>query len=282
MNVKAEKLEQIIQIVNRNLLLVQAGQEDNVTPLEFRNLQRVDAGVFGTDKFAFEMVHFVKSGTDSKAPVGSLLQKWEKCFVKGLETLLVECAVVKDDIERDCFVSRVYCWFSEKLSERRALPRPPIGKDFHFFLSCDLICFADDEGMDHLRTSVRTMVGDEANTMKGLEKFKAPADASQGLPLSARAKSAEGGPRLTLPEDDSALHLPEITKPVGRIGRARSQPNMPAYNKQMYESKIASLLPDIPGAEKNYGLLFHKPESEAEIMMHEMWLARRRQEVGSL
>ena len=42
---------------------------------------------------------------------------------QGLETLLVECAVVSDDIERDCFVSRVYCWFTEKLAERRELPR---------------------------------------------------------------------------------------------------------------------------------------------------------------
>ena len=32
MNVKAEKIDQIIQIINRNLLLVHAGQEDSVTP----------------------------------------------------------------------------------------------------------------------------------------------------------------------------------------------------------------------------------------------------------
>ena len=48
---------------------------------------------------------------------------WETNFVQGLESLLVECAVVNDDIERDCFVSRVYCWFTEKLQERRDLPR---------------------------------------------------------------------------------------------------------------------------------------------------------------
>ena len=35
----------------------------------------------------------------------------------------VRCALVLDDIERDCFVSRVYCWFMEKLTELRVLPR---------------------------------------------------------------------------------------------------------------------------------------------------------------
>ena len=136
MNVKAEKIEQFIQIINRNLLLVSAGQEDSVTPLEFRNLQRIDASIFGTDKFAFEMVHFVKASSENRnMPEDSLMYKWEKCFIKGLETLLVECGVVKDDIERDCFISRVYCWFSEKLSDRREIPRPILSMYIGF---CDL------------------------------------------------------------------------------------------------------------------------------------------------
>lgn len=44
---------------------------------------------------------------------------WEQHFIKGLELLLVECATVKDEVERDCFVSRIYAWFMEKLTERR-------------------------------------------------------------------------------------------------------------------------------------------------------------------
>lgn len=48
---------------------------------------------------------------------------WDRIFSDGLEVLLVECAMVNDDIERDCFISRVYCWFTEKLTERRELPK---------------------------------------------------------------------------------------------------------------------------------------------------------------
>ena len=51
---------------------------------------------------------------------------WDRIFSDGLELLLVECAMVNDDIERDCFISRVYCWFTEKLTERRELPRKGI------------------------------------------------------------------------------------------------------------------------------------------------------------
>lgn len=103
-----------------------------ITPLEVRELEKVDAVVFGHDKFAFEMVHFVKSsqnkGMDRPSSGNNLSGKkiedlWETNFVQGLESLLVECAVINDDIERDCFVSRVYCWFTEKLQERRDLPR---------------------------------------------------------------------------------------------------------------------------------------------------------------
>ena len=40
-----------------------------------------------------------------------------------------------------------------------------------------------------------------------------------------------------------------------------------------------NFLPKIPGADDNYGMLYNKPESEAEKTMHELWMARRRQEV---
>lgn len=91
--------------------------------MEVKKLQKVDAVIFGHDKFAFEMVHFVKASVERISGEKNLAELWEANFVSGLESLLVECAVVNDDIERDCFVSRVYCWFTEKLSERRELPR---------------------------------------------------------------------------------------------------------------------------------------------------------------
>ena len=39
------------------------------------------------------------------------------------------------------------------------------------------------------------------------------------------------------------------------------------------------MFPKIPGAEENYGMVYNKPESAAEKAMHELWMARRRQEV---
>jgi hypothetical protein len=44
-----------------------------------------------------------------------------------------------------------------------------------------------------------------------------------------------------------------------------------------YLPKISQL----PGAEveETYGLMYHKPETDAEIKMHDLWVARRRQEV---
>ena len=113
--------------------------------------------MFEGDKFAFEMIHFVKSsrddGTDSVANI------WDRNFAKGLETLLVENAVVTDDIERDCFVSRVYCWFSEKLAERRELPKNVMGRS----------------GLHDLRRTVATMEGPAAtHTLRGSRISKSP------------------------------------------------------------------------------------------------------------
>lgn len=124
MNIKAERIEQLIQIVNRNLQMIFSGQTDGLISIDHRPLQKVDAVVFGQDKFAYEMVYFLTSAQNElDSADNSTFSLWEVNFIKGLESLLVECAVISDEIERDCFISRVYCWFSEKLSERREVPR---------------------------------------------------------------------------------------------------------------------------------------------------------------
>lgn len=87
--------------------------------MENRSLRRIDTSVFSADKFAFEMIEFVKSY--KKPEKMDIAAEWERHFVRGLQLLLAECAVVKDEVERDCFVSRIYAWFMEKLSERRDL-----------------------------------------------------------------------------------------------------------------------------------------------------------------
>lgn len=293
MNLKTEKIEQFIQIINRNLLLVQAGQEDSVTPLDFRNLQKIDATIFGIDKFAYEMIHFVKSGSDNRPPEGSLLYKWESCFVRGLETLMVECGVVKDEIERDCLIGRVYCWFSEKLSDRRELPRPAL--DYA-----------------HLKESVEAIVppNQSGSTIKALDNFEISKATEASALSSVRPRTADeanmSSPKLAnvaatalmkqrenlllVPDTGKKVNstisgLPVIPQILGPITdpyqRPRSTPAGGEYSiskRQQYENQITSLLPKLPTQESNYGMLYHKPESESEIIMHEMWLARRRQE----
>lgn len=127
MNIRAERIDNMIQLLNRNLLLISFDQIDDIANLTFTNLQKIDTGIFGHDKFAFDMVHYVqsskKSALKSVIDSKSIVKQWESTFVSGLEALLVECAIVRDEIERDCFVSRVYRWFTEKLSEKKNLPK---------------------------------------------------------------------------------------------------------------------------------------------------------------
>ena len=72
----------------------------------------------------------------------------------------------------------------------------------------------------------------------------------------------------------------------------REESAPPVYVKHGYpevfkqKSDYYDYLPKIsqlPGAEaeETYGLMYHKPETDAEIKMHDLWVARRRQEVNS-
>lgn len=262
MNVKAEKIEQIIQIVNRNLLLIFAGQRMGIVPLDVKNLEKVDAGVFGNDKFAFEMIHFVKADSDSLSPETSVAYKWGNCFVKGLETLLVECAVVKDDIERDCFISRVYCWFTERLGDRRDLPRPS----------------ADD--YDGVMDSSKSKGNDSgyANTVKALEaSMQKKENENQGYKVPDNV------------EDEEGKNLACDNKKTRKV---RYQPSHPgadlhamsrsdhSFQPVASPSNISpySFLPKLPGAEDVSDMGSYEPETEAEKNMQDMWLAKRRQE----
>jgi hypothetical protein len=256
MNIKAERIEQLIQVVNRNLLLICSGQKDGLVPIDSRRLHRVDAAVYEGDKFAFEMIHFVKSARDDNTDTVSNL--WDRNFTKGLETLLVENAVVTDDIERDCFISRVYCWFSEKLAERRELPNTALGRS----------------GLHDLRKSIATMDGPMAmHTLKGLEDYQEPQSTSAAL--------EDGSPPKQDPPEPPTIQVPG-NPPEGHPRFGRRQ--LPVYVKHAYpnlykeQNGYEQFLPKVKGAEDNYGMMYHKPESEAELAMHELWLARRQQE----
>lgn len=248
-----------MQVINRNLMLVFSGQKDGLVPIETKRLHRVEAAIFEGDKFAFEMIHFVKSkrvdgdGTDSMANV------WDTNFSRGIETLLVECAIVQDEIERDCFISRIYCWFSEKLAERRELPRN-IGRG----------------GLDSLRKSIKDLdaSGTSAtHTLKGLDEFVEPESTTKAL----EEKEVE---RYDGPEPPT-IELPvQVPDRHPKFGHRK----IPIYVKHAYPNlfdkpnEYEQFLPRIPGAGDNYGMMYHQPESEGEKAMHDLWLAKRQQE----
>ena len=256
MNIKAERIEQLIQIVNRNLHLIYSGAQDSVTPLELRKLQKVDTQIFGHDKFAFEMIHFVKS-SDETVNNGSkhMAAIWEKNFIRGLENLLVECAVVVDDIERDCFVSRIYCWFTEKLAERRDLPRA-------------VTAFGGAQ-FNNLKDALKSM-GNPAHTLKGLELLNEPVN-------NVNHSTEQDDEDNWTVQNQPVIAVPDSPSKYGSR-------NIPVYVKHGFPDVLkpkidyTSFLPKISGAEENYGMMHHKPETEVEIKMHELWLARRRQE----
>ena len=259
MNIKAERIEQLIQVVNRNLLLIYSGQRDGMVPIDTHRLQRVDAAVFEGDKFAFEMVHFVKS-TSRNEDDASITGLWDRDFSKGLETLLVECAVVGDDIERDCFVSRIYCWFTEKLTERRDLPRAIMGRS----------------EMKDLRNSLNAMDVDVSHTLKGLESYKEPASTTAALEEKPPAeRDPPEAPAIRIPQQSAAEKKAKLGNRQLPVYVKHSYPNL---FKEQASNKYENFLPKVPGAEDNYGMMYHEPTTEGEKQMHELWLARRQQE----
>ena len=261
MNAKAERIEQLIQIINRNLLLIYNGQVEGTTvvdPASFLGADKalknaplntkIDMTVFDGDKFGYEMVNFFKSHVKNNRT--SIAAVWERNFVKGVETLMIECAVVKDPIERECFVNRVYVWFNEKLVERRDLPGQ------------------DDVKYDEIELLKNTMSAMGAfHTVKALDNLseeKAKADTEvlqqvldpQDVPEETMAELGLEGPCM------DTLKLPPIIK------------NELETDKDVKKKSTNSSVESRPNIDEE-GFV---PENETERVLHELFVARRRQE----
>ena len=259
MNAKAEKIEQLIQVVKRNLLLIYADQADGVAPLEGKSLRKLGGNPFGNDKFAYEMVHFAHA--DAANMGGDVLaQEWNNNFMRGLELLLCEAALVRDDIERDCFVSRIYVWFNEKLVERRDLPKPTLTQD----------------GISGLRSSISSMGA--TNTAKALDSYGAKLPEIEG----ATPADGVGVGEAEVSQSGAAGSAPPVLRP-GSQGDNRA----PLYVKHAYPAIMKQETRDFHVGrtrghrrkeEANMGMLHYAPETEAEKTMHTLWLARRREE----
>lgn len=286
MNIKAERIEHIIQIVNRNLSLITGGAPEDVSTVEFRPMQKIDAGVFGRDRFAFEMIHFVKTERKKINNIEfdreDIALLWENSFIKGLETLLVECAIVEDDIERECFVSRAYCWFSEKLVDKRDLTHRN----------------RSSGNYENLKHSIKNMSVNNAHTLKALESYNTH---------QSQLNKDNDNPTIHLLDEERKMETDMTESRFANMNVPKSKSskfgprNVPIYVRHGYPEVLASpthagnaydmgtgaaggrrdysgFLPKIPGADENYGMIYNVPESDAERNMHELWMARRRQE----
>jgi hypothetical protein len=256
MNAKSERIEHLIQIVNRNLLLIFNGQVEGVTPVDpstymtsdksnkntITGNQKIEMSVFDSDKFGYEMVNFFR--THVKTNKSTLAAIWEKNFVKGVETLMMECAVIKDSLERECFVSRVYVWFTDKLVERRDLPGQ------------------DDIEYDKIELLKNTMSAMGAfHSVKALDNLteqKAKADSE----VLQKVLKPEVGQRDTLSE-------------LGMEGQGIDKLKLPPISTSKITKHPEPVkVEDRPPIDSDG----YVPETEAEKVMHELWIARRRQE----
>lgn len=242
MNVKAERIDHLMQIINRNLLLIYAGQSNAITPMEHKPTHRIDLNLFSGDKFGYEMINFVRTFPKSKS--NTMAAIWDRNFLKGLENLIVECAVIKDEVERDCFVSHVYVWFTDKLMERRDIVEKA-GLKIDEFAA--------------LKESIAMFGGN--HTMKALENYESNFLHKEEVEVKPQ--------QPVVAAYESNLHLPEVKQRTRRVPDyvKMATPNILKVDRKLeLVNKIG--LHDEDG----------EPVSEAEKIMHDLWLARRQQE----
>lgn len=119
MNAVDEELERIMSQHSASLDRLRIGEEV-LHATEFSKVKK-GAKELQKDALGYEMLSFINSGVTTEASFSSKpqghLENWMAYFKQALEDLLA--TILKsthDDIERQCFVSKVYCWYSDHLS----------------------------------------------------------------------------------------------------------------------------------------------------------------------
>ena len=122
MNAVDEELEQMMARHSVSLDHLRNGEVMQHVP-EFSKVKK-GLKELQKDALGYEMLRFITSEvrsetTSSASKPPGLMQAWMEYFKQALEDLLAN--VLKsthDDIERQCFVSKIYCWYSENLTTR--------------------------------------------------------------------------------------------------------------------------------------------------------------------
>jgi hypothetical protein len=143
-----------------------------------------------------------------------------------------------------------------------------------------------------LRSSIERLGVDQTHTLRGLDSYE------RGIEQAAQdQKLAMKDSEVRVDPEDRDYPVLPVPDKKSRFGSR----NVPAYTKQGFPNVLqnppaaetfgrptttgsgvggtGSLFPKIPGAEENYGMVHNIPETPAEKAMHELWMARRRQEV---
>lgn len=95
-------------------------------------------------------------------------------------------------------------------------------------------------------------------------------------PIASRGQSHSGGPpRSKFGARKVPLYVKHSYPSVLQTDTMTQQMNQTLGS---HLGTATASLPALPGASNNYGLLYNKPETEAEKNMNELWLARRQQE----
>ena len=124
MNAVDEELEGLM--ARHSAALARLGRGDEVE--EVSEFSKVKKGVkeLQKDALGYEMLSFLGSESPAETTHSSHPQDhhqvWMAYFKQALEDLLaIILRSTHDDIERQCFVSKVFCWYSDLLS--RHAPR---------------------------------------------------------------------------------------------------------------------------------------------------------------
>lgn len=145
-----------------------------------------------------------------------------------------------------------------------------------------------DAKIENLRASIERLGGNQTHTLRGLDSYE------KGIEQVALNDQLDAAAALKDAHDPNDRDLP--TMPVPDKKSRFGSRHVPAYVKQGFPAILSTqtagssyrpgstggdggMFPKIPGAEDNYGMQHNVAETDAEKAMHELWMARRRQEV---
>ena len=108
-----EKLESSMSFHSSNLSNIEKGSPVN-EPDEALNLTVNDEMALNEDMLGYELLLFIKTARRQED-----VSLWSSYFTKALESVIALALQAADDIERQCFISSIYCWQADLRAEHK-------------------------------------------------------------------------------------------------------------------------------------------------------------------